>query len=556
MSANQSDLSQPIYGYDIVVATTQGSINDTMKNYLYNTNFPVVKMYWNQDADGNPIVVSYDDLMKQTNNTDPLRVPSWKIGEPESDDIKNIINSNFCFAFEASIGIPAGMTEQDIPNIVSIFYPNNLAQFNLICSDFTVVVCNFGRNGLSSFLNASQPPLAPWLFTSQVELTNIFDNNNLPPSVQQQLDNLGPDAFSVQQLFFDLDNAALESIPQISGIQPGTAIYSALQEVFLGAYFNNMKQAGQPVLNYSISQNSSNVTPTFMLTDMNFEVSPYNNAGDADLITLNYLCAVDGNTLPPSLAFSWNWIEAGEDSSFDGVIAINRNSFTNYFYTQLINTISSNCYATNVKLTWCGPLDLDICISASLTGGQTPTLTKNIIGQDVLQFSYNSTSSDNAGPNGSTASMSLSTNYNATITFVNNTIIIFQTLNVGIMVQHLLNGLAWNAIDKSITDTYTLSVTETGSLTSDLVSTAIDNSVLPPQSDWFTNLFTDLNTLVNEIENGIQTLESTVLNDIPINIAQQFVFPGGNSFAFKDVMFSEYQDLVSHISYVQPFKLS
>jgi hypothetical protein len=37
-----------------------------------------------------------------------------------------------------------------------------------------------------------------------------------------------------------------------------------------------------------------------------------------------------------------------------------------------------------------------------------------------------------------------------------------------------------------------------------------------------------------------------------INSSQSFVFPGGNTFAFKDVVFSDGQDLISHITYVQP----
>ncbi len=148
MSANQSNLSNAHYGYDFVVATTQESINATIKDYLYNTNFPVVKMYWNQDNNGNPVAVSYDDLMKQTNGTDPIKVASWNEGDPINADIKNIDNSNFYFGFEAAIGIPANVLPQNIPDIIMLQSGSQSVIFSLICAQFTVVTCNFGRHGL------------------------------------------------------------------------------------------------------------------------------------------------------------------------------------------------------------------------------------------------------------------------------------------------------------------------------------------------------------------------------------------------------------------------
>src|SRR5262245_11540929 len=118
MSANQSNLSDAHYGYDFVVATSQDSINATMKEYLYNSTFPTVQMYWNQDDQGQPVSISRDDLLKQTNGTDPLTVSNWSQGDPMTPDIENINNSNFYFAFEAAIGIPADIAPQNIPDII------------------------------------------------------------------------------------------------------------------------------------------------------------------------------------------------------------------------------------------------------------------------------------------------------------------------------------------------------------------------------------------------------------------------------------------------------
>jgi len=42
------------------------------------------------------------------------------------------------------------------------------------------------------------------------------------------------------------------------------------------------------------------------------------------------------------------------------------------------------------------------------------------------------------------------------------------------------------------------------------------------------------------------------MKDIPINVFQDFIFPGGQTFIFKDVRFSSHQDLISHITYADP----
>jgi hypothetical protein len=555
MSANQSNLSDPHYGYDFVVATTQESINGTMKEYLYNSTFPLVQMYWNQDAGGNPVAVSRADLLQQTNGTDPLTVPSWTEGDPMTQAIENINNSDFYFAFEAAIGIPSGITPADIPDIVTLEPASQSVIFNLICAQFTVVTCNFGRHGLTSFFSASQPTDTPWLFTSTVPLKQIFDNSNLPPVVQAQLNNLGPNAFSVQQLFFDLDNAALESTPTISGLDPGTPAYTLLSEVFLGAYFTAMKANAQPILNYSIVENTpDNDTSTLTLTKMEMEVSPYEPAstGTNDLNTLNYLCETNGGNLPPPVPFTWNWVEQSEESSFDGVISINRDTFAAYFEDQLTNYITRNCFQAWVRVWLSGFFDQNIHYGWSMTPGQAPTIVTPPTGDVVLTYAYSSSANDDAGAGGDMGAMTLSTSFNASVTFTGNTIVIVQTFLVYVDIRVMQSSESWNPINKTITDTYTLAVDQNGQLSASLVSVPVDNSDPTPSANWFIELFTGLDDLVNDVASWASAFGATAFQDIPVNVAQQFVFPGGNTFAFKDVQFSANQDMVSHIAYVQP----
>jgi hypothetical protein len=48
-------------------------------------------------------------------------------------------------------------------------------------------------------------------------------------------------------LLFDLDNATLESLPQVEGLEEGSAAKVVLGQSFLGAYVDHAREHGEPV---------------------------------------------------------------------------------------------------------------------------------------------------------------------------------------------------------------------------------------------------------------------------------------------------------------------
>ena len=104
---------------------------------------------------------------------------------------------------------------------------------------------------------------------------------------------------------------------------PGTPLYTTLEQSFIGAYFSQMQKGGTPLLGCAISQTSA-PPATLTLTDLNLEVSPFlGSNGQAvinptraqqDLAALSYLCAADGDPLPPPVPFGWNWVEQSEEA--------------------------------------------------------------------------------------------------------------------------------------------------------------------------------------------------------------------------------------------------
>ena len=562
MSANQSNLSAGQYGYDFVVATTQASINATMKEYLSGLGTEVAICYI-ADPKGNPTAIDYATLKEKAGGSDPFIIPN-DADPATNQDLKNLQNARFMVGFKAQIGLPPGIAPQAIPDIVTLGTDTSAVAYNLMCSEFIVVQYSpVSGYSPASWMNQSQPPGTPWLFTSKVDLrlspTDQSAYDSLPAAVQAAIKNLDANAFSVQQLLFDLDNAALQSTPTITGVDPGTPLYTCLQQDFVGKYFSTLKKAGEPVLGYAVTQGTPDPS-TLHLTDLNLEVDPFvGTNGQAvanptpeqqDLFTLNYLCAANGNRLPPPVQFPWNWVDnQTEQADFDGVVAVNRNAFVNYFKNQLASYVSQNCYNASVRLTLSG---MDVDYSYNLAGGQTPTVTAPATGTTVLYYSYHPASvGDKAGLNGDLGQMDVQPSFDLSVTFSGDAITVEQHLVIFVRIQVLATSDGGNVVDKTITDTYTLAVDDTGQLATRMTSTSSDQSRTPAVNG-FLNFFTGVNALIANISAWTQSIAQTSFTDIPVSVVQNFVFPGGKTFVFKDALFSDNQDLVAHITYAEP----
>ena len=568
MSAGQSNLSLGSYGYDVVVATTQASLNATLKEYLSAGDPAEAVICYVADENGNPTPIDYATLVQNAHGSDPFSVPDG--ADPTTDpDLKNLFDARFMVGFRARLGLPPGYAPANIPDIVTLSANSSTVSYTLLCSEFVVVQLT-PASGYSraQWLNASQPAGEAWLFTSQVNLslapTSSF--GKLPSAVQAQVKNLGGSAFSVQQLLFDLDNAALESLPTISGVQPGTDLYAALQKDFVGAYFSTMKEKGSPVLCCAVTQSAAPVS-TLTLTDLSFWSSPFVGSNgqpvqiptpaQQSLYTLNYLCATNGRTLPPPAEFSWNWVEPSEAGEFHGVIAINRNALVDYLEMQMNSVVPVNCYVPHTEVSTFGSWKF------WLTPGQNgATVTRPPTGAQILSYAYQNEAIDNA-LGGLTGRGKLTVSYTLDVSVGGNAITVVQHLVITVFLSDLskaltspLNavaavGISENVVDKTIGDVFTLAVDEAGRLATVRTSSTNDNSQQP--SGFWENLISGgLTGLIDSIGEGIRSYTSSNLTDIPLYFVQSFVFPGCKSFLFRDAAFSEHQDLVAHITYADP----
>ena len=109
-----------------------------------------------------------------------------------------------------------------------------------------------------------------------------------------------------------------------------------------------------------------------------------------------------------------------------------------------------------------------------------------------------------------------------------------------------------DGIDKSITDTYTISVDQYGSLRLTLTKSDPHDNSEDSSISSISNAITDISDIINGAKDTANELVPTQLGSIPLNGLRNFVFPGAKVFTYKSASFSDYQDLICLITYVNP----
>ncbi|KAL8715210.1 MAG: hypothetical protein Q9220_001168 [cf. Caloplaca sp. 1 TL-2023] len=558
MAATASHLTAAQYNYDFVVATTQSSINSTMLNYMSGLKPVPTTLCWLTNEDGDAVPISYDDLKKKTGGVDPFTIPNGT-KKTAGSALEKLYNAAFIAAFQITLGIPSGMDPASVPDVVELGDNTSTVTYNMLCSKFQVIEMSYNGPFATKWINMSQPSTG-WIFQSKVDLrlTPVGKTaySTLPKAVQDQVKNLGADAFGVQQLLFDLNNAGLAQVPTISGLASNSMISTFMTRYFVNTYFKGVQAAGQPVLNYTIVKHDN--PATLIPTDLNMQVQPFLDStgkqfvsptkAQEDLGTLNYLCSCYGHKLPPAVPFTWNWVSVEEAKQFHGVVSINRNTFADYLKWQLSPMIPNNCLIPTAKITM-ENAGTKKTFAAGVTPGGVAAFATPISGSNVLTLHYENEAHDTAGFHDDEGEMHLKPSFDVTVTFQDDMIVIVQHLNVYLSVRSLQTTVSGNIVDKTLKDTYKLGVDQNGKLVVNRQSDPLVDKSETPSTNAFLNLFTSVNDIVNMVKK--LDFASTTFQSFPIAVVQNFVFPGGRTFLFKKMAFSSNQDLVAAITYAE-----
>jgi hypothetical protein len=583
MGSMSSNLEASKYGYDLVCATTQDSINATMKAFIGTyqaVEFTACYVY--DPKTKTKILMPLEQIIAAI-GCDPFSIPDK--ADPDTPALQKLYNDlKFVFGFRAKMGLPSGVQPAKLPDIVVLDKGNSRVSYQMYCAEFSVIELE-NDFGSMNFHNLQQPPTNPWLFQFEVNLDmrtgdqNAF--NNLPKEVQDRIKNLNPDSmFSVQQLYLDLNSAGLQQMPSIAGLDPTTDAYVYLTRTFINQYWANLPSSGI-VLGYTVQPsipNPQSGNPSIIPTDLNIEVSPYLDANgnattDYGMYTLNYLVMSNGTAMPPPVQFGWNWVEESEKADFEGTMTIRRNIFSDFLRRQIKPSASQLSVDTTISMTHSGE-NFTTTLSAPLSqnpAAWTMTPAGTAAGADgfspLLTIGYNHDSYDSSEDALHLSSINGNFNYamNGSVAVKGSVIrvslhsVVYAEFNAHIMGIPAANMQA-NIVDYSSVVDYTLGIDAYGRLVaSEGTPNNTDNGQDIDVSTWdrliglgdvagmIRSMRSNMNSWIASSTNGYENMIEDMLNN-----SSSFVYPGGQTFLFKQVVFSDYQDLLTHVTYVDP----
>lgn len=592
MSAQESWLSS--YGIDVVVASTQPAINATIKQYIHEFGkgaSPTFTAYFVTDHSDNivqvpdnfplvyPLIANHTALY---GGLDPLTTAAWTGSGTKPDAINTIqqliyqntygtvfptmpVVSAFKYAVSFELGFPGGTIPPT--DIVQLSDDGQFATYKLCFQNLTLVVASYVADtieaGISGYEVYKQKATAPYEFTVRVPLASINDSSNAPADVAAQAAALG-NAFTMQQLVLDLDNASWYGQPVITDAPATSEVYKLLSTVFLPLFAKMMAENGRAALGFNFIPNTATGSTNFGVTSITLVIDDcLGNPGPAPAVaTLDYLCSVNGNPPQQFADFSdfgnqynnlpfWNWFD--QVPSVHGVIAVSPQALGNYFATALMDYVKSNCYFPTTSWYFNDDKEMWMVNTPGVQAGQTPTVTvTDGYSSPWVTFSYTSPSGSGYSKNNYSQTQQLTSTFKLTVAQgAGNTLVVTQELVIFYELQ-MGSTAKGNVVDTVITDTYTLATDNFGKFAPAVLSGTQDKS----QNVSFgsiTNFFDgDPNTMLATIKSWAQTLVAKNVTDVPVSIMQGLVFPGGNAFAINDFSFSDGGDLIANINYAIP----
>lgn len=568
MSYTESNLSDLHYGYDMVTAVTQSSVNATMMQWL--SNYPgsmFVQAYVFDVNTEKPVLTDFEAL-KAALGFDPFTIPH---DTPSSDPrIQALIAQKFMFAFEIQIGLPDFPLDK-IPPIIELNQEGSNVTYNMVCKTFRIINLQPSLYGASKWISLDQDnDDAPWVVQFNVNLNLIKDSvtnkfHLLPPDVQKQIKNLGQEMFSVQQLYFDLNTAALSNSFEIKGLDNTSQAFVYLTTIFLSSYVRQVAKDGGVMLGFGVVSNTpfpNNVS--LIPTDLNFVISSYKDSSgkstqDFNAYTLNYLVMSDNRQMPPAVPFSWNWIDKNNLSDFAGSVAINRNTFADFLNRlispSLVHISKEPVVKFSVNL-------IEAKISQSFRDATGPfkyTFLPND-GSHILTYSYTKEASDSDTfiPNWGNYSVK----YNAvsdiylTGTQIKNVTKVSARCHLN--VDGGITEGDWAVF--TLTTYYNIGVDAQGRISVTMSKDGIKDESKKPDPDFWSKIISlgTIDNCVNKMQSYLKGFLERFVNNESNTIAQMlngsntWVFPGSKTFTFKDAQFSNSQDMVAHVLYADP----
>jgi hypothetical protein len=525
--------------YDMVVAVTQTTLNESLAEYLYGLN-KTVALYYNVDINGNYVEAP-----------DP---------------------STAFYTFTGTLDCSYD-SNGDPVNIVQLYTDkgNQTIFYNITFSNATF------SSSIDPTFNISQQEGVPWVIQFAVTLTTAEVNTpDAPAAVQSAVSTLNNFSYSIQQLYIDLNTATYDTYTGIEGLDSSSEnILAGIMKIYLAS----LQQPGGIIFGYTVRQTAQmDNTPTFMPSSVEFCVMPYTDANgnysNPGLDTLTYLMMFGKNQLPatPPVTFGFNFVD---DDTVQGAMAIRQDLYTDFLVSQLNPILPDLSPVAYVSVSCTTPIDEQI-MQLNNPGGLpvtftmvTPSVDNNNV---VAQYSYTSPTANvtktcfGGGVAATLAySMNCSLAFNGTVATLSGAITISadsqETDGNGGLLDLSMPPTTFNwSVDLALQ----MDLTNNGQLDLVLQNENFNSDPVVQQQDqsawdkFWGSVAGAFKEFAGNLSDLRTTTQSTIVDMIQpeltnaIQSANHFVFPGGNTFVFSNPQFSATCDLVSDITYMAP----
>ncbi|KAI1261196.1 hypothetical protein F5Y18DRAFT_440733 [Xylariaceae sp. FL1019] len=525
-NSNSSNVSSPSYGYDFVVSTTQTAINKSLWKYLSSGKEQSVTQlcFLVNPKTGFPSeYIAIEDLMKKHGTVNPFDIlPGTNYNDPR---IAALTAALFSTGIQLKVGPPPGVSSDNLPGIVSLAEGTKAVEFNIDID-------------------------------KELSTTYFQQHSNEKEALLAQLsglENTGT-AFSLPQLLFDVNNAALQGEVRFEGIPDGNPARSLLEDATLALYKDYTKEQGNSLLALTALPHIEDQSQ-LELTGIERQVSFLKDSAGQELkdpspeqlavTTLDYLCAMDYHPHPGAKTFNWNWVMPEDVNRASGVISINRNTLGNSIMNEILPSCQQSCIIAHPTVSTGPSGEVHIDCSEIENGGMPQQTTITSQGASVIHIEYvhDSVAKDTRGAY--YGRLEVTPHFTCDVSFVGTQMIVRQHPRIR------SGGRQALAAKRSISQTYDVKV-DGGALKITPVPGSIhivENSEEPDRSD-VTNTFTHINDIVKGDKAKIYNFSRPLIGEIHLNRLEKFIFPGGKVFSYSSARFSNYQDLVCSITYL------
>lgn len=376
-SSNQSSLSK--YGYDMVVAVTQKSVNDVMKRYMLDNEQKEYLLVLKRTLDPETETYSFkpiDPIAEgiMTKIQMLLDTPAEKSERTAEQRInyQELYRDKISYVCKAQLGINPEAAE-NAPNIIQLeksdINSKFNATFNPIFKVFNLIYLH-SEDDLVLMQKEEQPKDTIWEFAYSIKLNYKKDipYSKLPEQLKKDIRSSTlievPEQYStlfdIRALYADFTSAMVQQYTP--NIENDIQLKQFVQIFFEDYVLKDLREKGEDaIFSYSVKPETdilSKMKKSLVVPGAyKYYVSPYidesgkEQSEKKDLYTINYIVMEKRKIFPELKVLGWNWVDESERKNKNGCMAVNSERLMESLTEDLKTVTAGACLRPKVGLT-------------------------------------------------------------------------------------------------------------------------------------------------------------------------------------------------------------